>query len=81
MEDRLLNHLKTGALCVAPGQIMDPGIMKLPHHPDHRVRLKVDAGLDALEAELTSVAQPVWSFRHALEQIGQFIYRREPVSM
>ena len=29
MDDRQLNPLKTGVLFVAPGQIMDPGIMKL----------------------------------------------------
>ena len=29
MDDRQLNPLKTGVLFVAPGQIMDPGIMKM----------------------------------------------------
>ena len=32
MDDRQLNPLKTGVVFVGPGQIMDPGIMKLPHH-------------------------------------------------
>ena len=54
MDDRQLNPLKTGVLFVAPGQIMDPGIMKMPHHPDHLSRLKADVGLDVLEAELAS---------------------------
>ena len=82
MDDRQLNPLKTGVLFVAPGQIMDPGIMKLPHHhhPDHLSRLKADVGLDALEAELTLAAEPSWSFGHLLEQIGQFFYRRGPAS-
>ena len=80
MDDRLLNHLKTGVLFVAPGQIMDPGIMKLPHHPDHLSRLKSDVGLDALEAEQATVAQPSWSFRQLLEQIGEFFYRQGPAS-
>ena len=80
MDDRQLNPLKTGVLFVAPGQIMDPGIMKLPHHPDHLSRLKADVGLDALEAELASVAQPNRSFRQLLEQIGDFFYRRRPAS-
>ena len=39
MNDRQLNPLKTGMLFVAPGQIMDPGIMKLPHYPNHLSRL------------------------------------------
>ena len=46
MHDKQLNPLKTGMLFVAPGQIMDPGIMKLPHHPDHLSQLKADVGLD-----------------------------------
>jgi hypothetical protein len=78
MDDRQLNPLKTGVLFVAPGQIMDPGIMKLPHHPDHLSRLKADVGLDALEAELAAVSQPSWSFRQWLERIGEFVGRRRP---
>ena len=80
MDHRQLNHLRTGALFVAPGQIMDPGIMKLPRHPDHLSRLKADAGLDVLEAELKSAAQPHRLFRQVLEQIGALFYRRRPVS-
>ena len=80
MDDRQLNPLKTGMLFAAPGQIMDPGIMKLPHYPNHLSRLKADVGLDALEAELAPVAQPGWSFRQLLEQIGEFFYRRGPAS-
>jgi hypothetical protein len=79
MDDRQLNPLKTGVLFVAPGQIMDPGIMKLPRHSDHLSRLKADVGLDAVEAELDSVP-PSWSFSGLLEQIGQFFYRRGPAS-
>ena len=78
MDDRQLNPLKTGVLFVAPGQIMDPGIMKLPHHPDHLSRLKADVGMDALEAELAPVARPSWSFRQWLERIGEFVGRRRP---
>jgi hypothetical protein len=82
MDDRQLNPLKTGALFVAPGQIMDPGIMKLPHHhrPDHLSRLKADVGLDALEAELAAVSQPSWSFHQLLDRIGEFFYRRRAAS-
>ena len=80
MDDRQMNPLKTGVLFVAPGQIMDPGIMKLPHHPDHLSRLKADVGLDALEAELPAVSQPSWSFRQWLERIGEFFYRRRAAS-
>ena len=78
MDDRQLSPLKTGVLFVAPGQIMDPSIMKLPHHPDHLSRLKADVGLDMLEAELAAVAKPGWSFRQWLERIGKFIERRRP---
>ena len=80
MDDRQMNPLKTGVLFVAPGQIMDPGIMKLPHHhhPDHLSRLKADVGLDALEAELAAVSQPSWSFRQWLERVGEFVGRRRP---
>lgn len=76
MDDRELNPLKTGMLFVAPGQIMDPGIMKLPHHPDHLSRLRADVGLDALEAELAGVPEPDWSFRQWLERVGEFVRRR-----
>ena len=80
MDDRQLNPLKTGVLFVAPGQIMDPGIMNVPRRPDHLSRLKADVGLDMVEAELTAVAQPGWSFRQLLEKIGEFFYRRGPAS-
>jgi hypothetical protein len=80
MDDRQLNHLKTGVLFVAPGQIMDPGIMKLPHRPDHLSRLEADVGLDVLEGELAAVSQPSWSFRQWLERIGEFVGRRGPAS-
>ena len=82
MDDRQMNPLKTGVLFVAPGQIMDPGIMKLPHHhhPDHLSRLKADVGLDALEAELAPVARPSWSFHQLLDRIGEFFYRQGPAS-
>jgi len=78
MDDRELSPLKTGMLFVAPGQIMDPGIMKLPHHPDHLSRLKADVGLDALEAGLAGVPEPDWSFRQWLERVGKFVRRRQP---
>jgi len=80
MDDRQPNPLKTGVLFVAPGQIMDPGTMKLPHHPDHLSRLRADAGLGALEAELAPVARASWSFRQLLERISEFSYRRGPAS-
>jgi len=69
-------------LFVAPGQIMHPGIMKLPRYPDHVSRLKADIGLDAVEAEPepTMAKQPSSSFGRLLEQIGQFFHRREPAS-
>ena len=70
MDDRQLNPLKTGVLFVAPGQIMDPSIMKLPHHSDHLSRLKADVGLDALESERAPILG--WSFRQLLEQIRHF---------
>jgi len=78
MDDRQLNPLKTGALFVAPGQIMDPGIMKMAHRPDHVSRLKADVGLDALEAELSAAPEPGWSFRQWLGRIGEFVQRRRP---
>jgi hypothetical protein len=78
MNYRQLDHLKTGALFVAPGQIMDPRIMTLPHRPS---RLEIDVGLDALEAEPAVAAEPGWSFRLLLEQVGQFLHRRAPASM
>lgn len=71
MDDRQLNPLKTGVLFVAPGQIMDPGIMKLPRRPDHLSQLRADVGLDAVEAGLVSVAQPGWSFRGWLQRIAE----------
>ena len=80
MDDRHLNHLITGMLFVAPGQIMDPRIMKLPHHSDYQSRLKADVGLNALEAELATVAQPGWSIGQLLGQIGEFFYRQGPAS-
>jgi hypothetical protein len=80
MDDRQLNPLKTGMLFVAPGQIMDPGVMKLPHYANQLSRLKADVGVDALEAELAPAAQAGWSFRQLLEQIGDFFYRRGPAS-
>jgi len=76
MDDRELNPLKTGTLFVAPGQIMDPGIMKISHRPDHLSRLKADVGLDMLEAELDAVAKPGWSFRQWIERIGKLVERR-----
>ena len=81
MDDRQLNPLKTGMLFVAPGQIMDPGIMKLPHYPSQLSRLKADVGLDALEAELAPVARPSWSFHQLLDRIGEFFYRRRAASI
>lgn len=81
MDDRQLNPLKTGVLFVAPGQIMDPGIMKLPHHrPDHLSRLRADVGLDMLEAELAPPTQPGRSFRQLLERIGELFGRRGTVA-
>ena len=80
MDDRQLSPLNSGVLFVAPGQIMDPSIMKLPHHPDHLSRLKADVGLDILEAELATVAQPNWSLRQLLEQLGELFYRRRRTS-
>ena len=80
MDDRQLNPLKTGMLFVAPGQIMDPGIMKLRHHPDHLSRLKADVGLDLLEPELAFELRDRWSFRQLLERIAEFFYRGRPAS-
>jgi len=78
MDDSLMNPLKTGVLFVAPGQIMDPGIMKLPHRPDHLSRLRADVGLDVLEAELAPVAQRSWSFRRLLERLRPNLLRKLP---
>jgi hypothetical protein len=80
MDDRQLNPLTTGMLFVAPGQIMDPGIMKMPHHPDHLSRLKADVGLDVLEAEMAFELRDRWSFRKLLERIAEFFYRGRPAS-
>jgi hypothetical protein len=78
MNCRELNHLKTGVLFVAPGQIMDPEIMKLRRRPDYLSRLRADAGLDALEAEQAPVAPRSWSLRQMLQQLGDFVRRRRP---
>lgn len=78
MDDRELNPLKTGVLFVAPGQIMDPDTIELPHHPDHLSRLRADVSLDALEAELTPVPQHSWSFRELLERLRELVGRRRP---
>lgn len=80
MDNSQLNHLKTGVLFVAPGQIMDPAIMKLPRRPDHLSRLKADVGLDALEAETAAEIRSSWSFRQLFEQLGEFFYRSRPAS-
>jgi hypothetical protein len=77
MDDQL-NPLKTGVLFVAPGQIMDPGIMKLPRHPDHLSRLRADVGLDGFEAEAAPPAQHTGSIRQLLERICDLTRRREP---
>jgi hypothetical protein len=76
MNSRELNPLKTGVLFVAPGQIMDPEIMKLRRRPDYLSRLRADVGLDALEAEQVPVAQRSWSLRQLLEQLGDFVRLR-----
>jgi hypothetical protein len=79
MDDRQLNPLKTGMLFVAPGQLTDPGTMRLPLQLDHLSRLKADVGLDALEAELDAESQSSWSIRHWLERIGEFVGHRSPL--
>jgi len=71
MDDRQLNPLKTGALFVVPGQIMDPGIMKLPRYPNERSRLRADVGLDVVEAEAAPAAQWSLSFRWFLAQLSR----------
>jgi len=76
MDDRHLNPLQTGVLFVAPGQIMDPGLMKWSRYPDHISRLRVDMGVDALEID--SGARPAWSIRQLVERIADLVRRREP---
>jgi hypothetical protein len=78
MNDQQLNPLKTGVLFVAPGQIMDPDIMKLPHYADHLSRLRADMGIDAFEAEMAPAEQRTWSIRQLLERIGDLARRRAP---
>jgi len=78
MDDRQLNPLLTGALFVAPGQIMDLGTMTLPHYPSHLSRLMADAGIDKLEAARVPAARRSWSFRQLLERIGDLARHREP---
>jgi hypothetical protein len=80
MDDRQLNPLKTGMLFVAPGQIMDPGIMKMSGYPDHLSQLKADAGLDVLEAEIAFEPRDRWSFRTLLDRIAEAFYRGRPAS-
>ena len=77
MDDSLMNPLKTGVLFVAPGQIMDPGIMKRPRYPDYMSGLRADVGLDVFEAELAVAARPSWSLRQLLERIADLVRRRE----
>ena len=78
MDDQQLNPLKTGVLFVAPGQIMDPGIMKLWRYPDHLSRLRADAGITELEPAVAPPAQRTWSIRPLLERIRDLAGRREP---
>lgn len=79
MKDWQLNHLKTGAPFIAPGQIMDPGIMKLPRHSDHASRLRADVGLDLLETGPSPTAPKGWPFRQLLERIGDLVGRRRTI--
>ena len=76
--DDWLNPLKTGVLFVAPGQIMDPGIMKLPRYPNNLSRLRADVGIDGLEAEPAPVARRTWSIRQLLERVADFAARCLP---
>jgi hypothetical protein len=62
MDDRQLNPLHTGVLFVALGQIMDSGIMKLPHCRDHLSRLRADVGIDECESTSPPVARRTWSW-------------------
>ncbi|HXV22838.1 MAG TPA: hypothetical protein VED46_01125 [Alphaproteobacteria bacterium] len=79
MLDLLMNPLKTGVMFVAPGRIMDPGVMRVPQHGhDHVSRLRADMGLDGLEAGSAPTLRPSWSFRQLLEQLGGFAGRRRP---
>ena len=78
MDDRQLNPLKTGVLFVVPGQIMDPGIMKLPRHRDHLSRLRADAGIDDVELAPAPAARRTWSIRPLLERVADLARRREP---
>ena len=77
MNDRQLNRLKTGVLFVAPGQIMDPGIMKLSRYPNHLSRLRADVGIDELEAAIAPPARRSRSIRPLLERIADLARRRE----
>ena len=70
MDDRQLNPLHTGVLFVVPGQIMDPGIMKLPRHRDHLSRLRADVGIDDVELAPAPVARRTWSIRPLLERVA-----------
>src|SRR5262249_46956600 len=74
MDDRRLNHLKTGALFVAPGQIMDPGIMKLPRYPNERSRLRADVAREVLEADVAPAPHAGCSFRWLLGRLGRRVF-------
>ncbi len=78
MLDLLMNPLKTGVMFVAPGQIIDPGITRVPHGHDHMSRLQTDVGFDALEAERAPALRPSWSFRQLLERFDGIARRRRP---
>ena len=80
MVDWQSNHLNTGVLSVAPGQIMDPRIMKPRHRLDHLLRLDADVGLDLPESEPVPAGKPAWSFRQLMDQLGAFFYRQWPAS-
>ncbi len=78
MDDSEMNPMKTGLMFVAPGQIMDPAIMRPSHRPDHLSWLRADMGLDAFEAALAPVAQRSWSFRRLLERLRHIPQRHLP---
>jgi hypothetical protein len=75
MDYRQSNHLNTGALFVAPGQIMYPGIATLPRYPSHVSRLRSDVGLDLLEAE-PEQEQPAPTPGRLRRWFGQLFRRR-----
>ena len=78
MDDSLMNPLNTGVMFVAPGQIMDPLIMRPSHRPDYLSRLGADIGVDVRDLVPAPTTERSWSLRRLLERLPRIAQRRVP---